>query len=266
MNGLKKTDFVIIKKGLIPDYMGDIPEKKNIFVDLDSVLSILLTSNDKIPDNPKNKLNAANAIIENFIEFLNMHIKYSKVIFFYRLEKSEYFKSIYKDWQIEREKRYENDDVINFLHKILINKLRKIKITNLEIVKCNDATILTMNEYLKEYKPKDTVIHSRDPHYLCLFYYHSQLMIYDGKTYMTGRNYHKTRSKLLPNINSKMLPYYFLICGMKRNDYPGIEKYGTIKTVNYLLNNFENIIDGKDELIKKVEKYKKIFLLNEKDE
>lgn len=260
---VKELDLKIIKKGLIPEYSGDILDKKYIFVDLDSIFSIFITNDDKIPDEYEDRVSLAEDIVGIMKNFLSVHVRYSNIFFFYRLERGSYFSNIYPNWNRSRYLRYNNDEVIDFLHKILINNIRKLSksIDNVKLIKCKDDTILTIKEYVKKHDYKEVVIHSRDPHYLCLFHLYKDIFIYDGKSNLTNKTYQIMRAKTLPDIDSFLLPYYFLICGMKRNEYKGKDKYGPKKTIEYIEKYLEDVLKRTDSLTLELKEYRKLFFI-----
>ena len=59
-----------------------------------------------------------------------------------------------------------------------------------------------------------------------------------------------------------LLPYYFMINGLKRNEYIGIKKFGKKRTTEYLKRNIESIIQENDNILSEVLNYKDIFFLN----
>ncbi len=260
---IKDLDLKIIRKGLIPEHKGDILDKKYIFVDLDSIFSIFITDDDKIPVEYDDRVILAEDIVSIVKSFLSIHVRYSEILFFYRLERGEYFSSIYSTWNKSRYQRFNNDEVVDFLHKILINNIRKLSKTvkNVKLIKCKDDTILTIKEYVKKHDYKDVIIHSRDPHYLCLFHLYNDIFIYDGKSNLTNKTYQIMRAKTLPDIDSYMLPYYFLICGMKRNEYKGKDKYGPKKTIDYINKNLESVLEETDTLTLELKKERKLFFI-----
>ncbi len=69
------------------------------------------------------------------------------------------------------------------------------------------------------------------------------------------------RAKTLPDIDSYMLPYYFLICGMKRNEYKGKDKYGPKKTIDYINKNLESVLEETDTLTLELKKERKLFFI-----
>ena len=260
---VKELDLKIIRGGLIPEYKGSIVDRKYIFIDLDSIFSIFLTNDDKIPEEYDQRVSLAEDIVSIIKYFLSLHIRYSEIFFFYRLEKGTHFPSIYPKWNNERYKRFNNDEVVIFLHKILINNIKKLSknTDKVKIVKCTDDTILTVKNYIKRYNYNDIVIHSRDPHYLCLFHLYKEICIFDGKSYMTGDTYKVMRSKSLPELDPYLLPYYFLICGMKRNEYKGKDKYGPKKTIAYINDRLEDVLNKTDSITLELKDYRKLFFI-----
>lgn len=249
----------MVVTGLFPKYDDiDFYDFPNIMIDLDSLLSTVMKLNSDV--NNEIKMEYGKIVVNSLGWFINQYQLNGYITIYYNLDEYKTFNEIYPDWNNERQERYNNFGMEEFIEKNLLKKLRLLseRMNNFKIVKCPDAPILTIKEDLKTTNG-NTVLLSRDPHFNCLFLYFPELWIFDGKRLFCREDFNTVPSN--PKVKYNLLPYYYLLCGMRRNEYRGIEKMGPQKTVKYLKENLSSIIDGSDELWKEVEKYKDLFFL-----
>ena len=69
--------------------------------------------------------------------------------------------------------------------------------------------------------------------------------------------------KEYPAVHHALIPSYFLIAGIKRNEYSGLPKYGKKKTDKLINENKIGIIKQTLPELEPVRPYRKIFYLNE---
>lgn len=257
INVIQKT----IERGLFPYNEGiSFHEFKNIFIDLDSILSILLKTNLDLSKESKKEY--ANIIINTLGMFINEYHLNSFIHVYYNMDRYIKFPDIYPDWCKERMLVYQESEMVTFIHDNLIRRMKILEknINNFKLIKCEDSPILYIKEDIKLYKEPYLII-SRDEHYLCLFIYDEDLLyIYDGKDIFNKAT--SNRMKHNPDVKYMLLPYYFMINGLKRNEYNGIKKFGKKRTTEYLKRNIESIIQENDNILSEVLDYKDIFFLN----
>ena len=144
----------------------------------------------------------------------------------------------------------------------IINHLKKAsdKINNFNIIKCDDAPIITIFRDIKLNPKLKYVVISRDPHYNCIMSYYD-ISIFNGRDLVDRGSLKYLKD--LPDINYTMLPFYYLIRGMDRNEYKGVKLYGQKKTEKYINENLTTLITWEDPILEEVKPYKNIFFLND---
>ena len=249
----------MVVTGLFPKYDDvDFYDFPNIIIDLDSLLSTVMKLNSDV--NNEIKMEYGKIIVNSLGWFINQYQFNGYITIYYNMDEYKTFTEIYPDWNKERQSRYDNFGMGEFIQKTLLKKLKLLegRMNNFKIKKCNDAPILDIKQDLKTISGK-TVILSRDPHYNCLFIYFPDMWIFDGKHLFSRDNFNLVATN--PKVKYNLLPYYYIICGMNRNEYKGYRGMGPKKTITYLKDNLSNIIKGEDEIWKEVEKYKDLFFL-----
>ena len=261
----KKKDFDLIKeiiiKGLFHINMDvNFYDFDKILIDLDSLLSIVIR--EELSSDRDVRIKLAHTIADAINEFIEAYIDTNTINIYYNLNEYKVFSDIYPDWCKVRNDRFKNESIVGFLHKYIINHLKKAsdKINNFNIIKCEDAPIITIFRDIKLNPKLKYVVISRDPHYNCIMSY------YDISTF-NGRDLIDRGSlkylKDLPDINYTMLPFYYLIRGMDRNEYKGVKLYGQKKTEKYINENLTTLITWEDPILEEVKPYKNIFFLND---
>lgn len=257
----KKIEIIntIIHKGLFPDNI-DLGEFEEIKLDLDSILSIML-SEDISEWSPENKLILTRNLVNNFIYFLERYVSNIHVTIYYNMKEYKKFTEIYPDWCKERQQRYLNKEIMDTVDKYIVKKLEKLQLIkpNFVVVDCPDAPILSIYSDLAA-TTKRVVVVSRDPHMLCLLPYYD-ITIFNGR-YLVNRNtYYYEKDYCV--VRLPFIPAYFMIRGMKRNEYEGKYKYGKKKTEKLINSHMVEIAKQELEDISDVNIYRKIFYLNE---
>lgn len=232
---------------------------KMIYIDLDSVLSRIIDLD--LPDDLVKRKEIASFIMEQFKEFFMMYDKSAKINIYYAFHKENKFTKIYPNWCKSRYARYDNESIMDFIRKVMIPKLKLFSkvVPNVSIIPCKDSTMLTISreiEFNGDFT--ESIVLSRDPHFQCILAYYP-IAIYDGKNlYNRG-----TRQGLnnIPNVHYSLIPYYYLMVGMSRNEYKGVNKVGPNTFYKLLEKDKKGIIDFSNNKIKEAEKYKDIFLI-----
>jgi energy-coupling factor transporter ATP-binding protein EcfA2 len=119
---------------------------------------------------------------------------------------------------------------------------------------------VTSNLTLRIYPKLKYVVISRDPHYNCIMSYYD-ISIFNGRDLVDRGSLKYLKD--LPDINYTMLPFYYLIRGMDRNEYKGVKLYGQKKTEKYINENLTTLITWEDPILEEVKPYKNIFFLND---
>lgn len=260
-----KKDFDLIKeiiiKGLFHMNMDvNFYDFDKIFIDLDSLLSIVIR--EELSTDRDERIKLAHTIADAINEFIEAYIDTNTINMYYNLDEYKVFSDIYPDWCKVRNDRFENESIVGFLHKYIINHLKKAsgKINNFNIIKCDDAPIITIFRDIKLNPKLKYVVISRDPHYNCIMSYYD-ISIFNGRDLVDRGSLKYLKD--LPDINYTMLPFYYLIRGMDRNEYKGVKLYGQKKTEKYINENLTTLITWEDPILEEVKPYKNIFFLND---
>lgn len=251
----------IVYKGLFPPIsISNFKGFDDIIVDLDSIVSIVL-SEDISEWKKEDKILLVKGLTDNFIFFLEKYIKDKRIKIYYNLKEYKIFTEIYPGWCKERQKRYRNDEVMEYIKKFIIDKLEKLSEIkpNFSVVECEDSPVIKLYNDLK-INEKNTIILSRDPHMVCLLAYYN-IHIFTGIVLLSRRNYYKERG--YPYVHYSFIPAYYLIRGMKRNEYDGLLGYGQKKTQKLINENKIAIMKQTLPAITSVNQYRKLFYLNE---
>ena len=261
----KKKDFDLIKeiiiKGLFHINMDvNFYDFDKILIDLDSLLSIVIR--EELSSDRDLRIKLALTIPDAINEFIQAYIDTNTINIYYNLNEYKVFSDIYPDWCKVRNDRFKNESIVGFLHKYIINHLKKAsdKINNFNIIKCDDAPIITIFRDIKLNPKLKYVVISRDPHYNCIMSYHD-ISIFNGRDLVDRGSLKYLKD--LPDINYTMLPFYYLIRGMDRNEYKGVKLYGQKKTEKYINENLTTLITWEDPILEEVKPYKNIFFLND---
>ena len=254
--------YKILYRGLFPG-SGEIEffDYDELLLDMDSLLSILLTY-DISEYNSDRRLEIAQTLVNNMVYFLEKYIGECNIKIYYNLDEYKKFPSIYPNWCKDRMNRYKYAVTIKFIKKYLIDKLRKVQEIkhNFMIIECEDSPILKIFEDIELASAKNTLILSRDPHYMCILCYHD-VSIYNGR-FIVNRDTYIHESEY-PKVHYTLIPAYYMIAGMKRNEYEGIKLYGPKKTEKLINDNKVAIIKGTLPEIQEVLPYKNIFYLKD---
>ena len=150
---------------------------------------------------------------------------------------------------------------MSYVKKFIINKLEKLSEikTNFQIINCEDSPIIKIYKDLK-ISEKSSIILSRDPHMVCLLAYYN-ISIFTGLVVLNRKNYYKERG--YPYVHYSFIPAYYLIRGMKRNEYDGLQGYGQKKTQKLINENKIAVMKQTLPAITSINKYRKLFYLNE---
>ena len=251
----------VVYKGLFPPIsISDFKGFDEIIIDLDSIVSIVL-SEDISEWKKEDKILLVKGLTDNFIFFLEKYIKDKFIKVYYNLKEYKTFTSIYPNWCKERQKRYKNKEVMEYVRKFIINKLEKLSEikSNFSIIRCEDSPVIQMYKDLKIIK-KSSIILSRDPHMVCLLAYYN-ITIFTGLVLLNRKTYYKERG--YPYVHYSFIPAYYLIRGMKRNEYDGLQGYGQKKTQKLINENKIPIIKQNLPQITSINQYRKLFYLNE---
>lgn len=261
----KKKDFDLIKeiiiKGLFHINMDvNFYDFDKILIDLDSLLSIVIR--EELSSDRDVRIKLAHTIADAINEFIEAYIDTNTINVYYNLNEYKVFSDIYPDWCKVRNDRFKNESIVGFLHKYIINHLKKAsdKINNFNIIKCDDAPIITIFRDIKLNPKLKYVVISRDPHYNCIMSYYD-ISIFNGRDLVDRGSLKYLKD--LPDINYTMLPFYYLIRGMDRNEYKGVKLYGQKKTEKYINENLTTLITWEDPILEEVKPYKNIFFLND---
>ena len=261
----KKKDFDLIKeiiiKGLFHINMDvNFYDFDKILIDLDSLLSIVIR--EELSSDRDVRIKLAHTIADAINEFIEAYIDTNTINIYYNLNEYKVFSDIYPDWCKVRNDRFKNESIVGFLHKYIINHLKKAsdKINNFNIIKCDDAPIITIFRDIKLNPKLKYVVISRDPHYNCIMSYYD-ISIFNGRDLIDRGSLKYLKD--LPDINYTMLPFYYLIRGMDRNEYKGVKLYGQKKTEKYINENLTTLITWEDPILEEVKPYKNIFFLND---
>ena len=261
----KKKDFDLIKeiiiKGLFHINMDvNFYDFDKILIDLDSLLSIVIR--EELSSDRDVRIKLAHTIADAINEFIEAYIDTNTINIYYNLNEYKVFSDIYPDWCKVRNDRFKNESIVGFLHKYIINHLKKAsdKINNFNIIKCDDAPIITIFRDIKLNPKLKYVVISRDPHYNCIMSYY-YISIFNGRDLVDRGSLKYLKD--LPDINYTMLPFYYLIRGMDRNEYKGVKLYGQKKTEKYINENLTTLITWEDPILEEVKPYKNIFFLND---
>ena len=261
----KKKDFDLIKeiiiKGLFHINMDvNFYDFDKILIDLDSLLSIVIR--EELSSDRDVRIKLAHTIADAINEFIEAYIATNTINIYYNLNEYKVFSDIYPDWCKVRNDRFKNESIVGFLHKYIINHLKKAsdKINNFNIIKCDDAPIITIFRDIKLNPKLKYVVISRDPHYNCIMSYYD-ISIFNGRDLVDRGSLKYLKD--LPDINYTMLPFYYLIRGMDRNEYKGVKLYGQKKTEKYINENLTTLITWEDPILEEVKPYKNIFFLND---
>ena len=261
----KKKDFDLIKeiiiKGLFHINMDvNFYDFDKILIDLDSLLSIVIR--EELSSDRDVRIKLAHTIADAINEFIEAYIDTNTINIYYNLNEYKVFSDIYPDWCKVRNDRFKNESIVGFLHKYIINHLKKAsdKINNFNIIKCDDAPIITIFRDIKLNPKLKYVVISRDPHYNCIMSYYD-ISIFNGRDLVDRGSLKYLKD--LPDINYTMIPFYYLIRGMDRNEYKGVKLYGQKKTEKYINENLTTLITWEDPILEEVKPYKNIFFLND---
>lgn len=251
----------IIHKGLFHGNDNiDYSNYENLKLDLDSILSVLLAV-DLAGWSKGQKYVLFKKITFSFVMFLERYLHKVHIDVYYSMEKYKVFPSIYPDWCKERNKRFDNIELVELVNKILIHRLKKIQEmkSNFTMTKCEDSTIIQIYKDL-ELTSKSVIVFSRDPHIMCLLAYFD-IGIFNGRFSVTRETYYK--EKEYPMVHYSLIPAYYLIAGLKRNEYVGLNKYGKKRTEELINNNKVAVVKRELPIMKELLPYCKIFYLKE---
>lgn len=253
----KKT----IKDGLIPSspYIN-FTEFENIYIDLDSILSIFIAY--EIPTDKEERMDLLISILSYFKDFFHMYGESYTIYILYGFKK-EVFNEIYEDWQSDRIKRLFNKTVLDFILKDLVKRLSKIadKSRNIFVKEWKEAFVIDVLRDLEKYEdPSECILITRNIQSLCLLPYYN-ISIYNGSKIIDKYNY--KNNKNYPHVDKSFIPAWFLIRGDLRNNYHGKPLYGVIKTDKYIRDNKIDCIDMESDFFKDIIQYKKLYFLKE---
>lgn len=259
-----KADFKDIIKTNIKrmfnfvDDLYSLNGKSIVYIDVNSVTSILFRY-DKLNDR---------TLIEDisyiFEEFIDHCIKTStKVIFLYSSKESLVHTNVYPKWCYERYKRVNlknSDFIIKFLSAL--NKFNEIN----KLVEIQNIEDKHIAQFIYENHLDSKLFYVVSKDFVCqsLIFY-KKCIIFTGVNYI---DYRDPNPYMYDNLDVKsFIPegfeyLYPVIRGDVRNEYKGIDGYGTIKTIDYIKKNkIKIIIDGDYSLKDEINKYKPLYHL-----
>lgn len=254
------NNSIVYKILFPPESEGDFLNFDEIKIDLDSVLSVVFTV-DMDNWSPERKIEFLKTIVQNFVYFLEKYIENNHLSIYYNLTEYKIFTSIYPNWCKDRQKRYNNIEIKNSVQKYIINKLIKLSElkSSINVIKCEDSPIIQIMKDLDK-TTKRNIIVSRDPHMLCLLTYYD-IDIYNGRYFLNRETY--TMEPDCPGVHYSLIPAYFLIRGIHRDEYKGIKGYGKKKTDDLINKNLIKTVRSQLPQMEEVNKYRKIFFLKE---
>lgn len=237
-----------------------------IYIDLNSCLSILFRY-ENVNDN-----NITDELTQIFEQFLTKYIsKHTQIVILWTLEKSSLHTSIYPGWCQERYNRV-NISKSNFLKTLLVALNEYSKNTKLvKIINTHDIHPALVVRYLEiGNRRSKSIVLSKDVVFQTLNM--NNVAIFTGVDYI---DFTDNERPLPDGIELEepevMLKYYLAIRGdMKHNEYPGVEKYGPKKSLDYvtfhkleILAGCDHVLRGKEESLKEVcDKYSVLFDVN----
>lgn len=250
----------VIKNGLFhPNRSIDFYKYEKIYIDLDSLLSLALKVDLPLDELLKHDLSSY--ILELFQQFFYFYDTNSQIYIVYSFNPNNSFTKIYPNWCKERYDRYGNVDIMKFIKNNLLRRIKKFSdvVKNVELVKSKDAPILSiLASFEFNVDNRKSIVLSRDPHYQCLWAYH-EFNIYNGKNIINRKT--SLKDKDTPNLHYSLYPHYYLISGMKRNEYTGLNKWGPKRTADYITKNKASIISFEDKVFDTIKEYKDLFFL-----
>jgi len=241
---------------------------KRLYIDMNSVVSIIFHDEDSIFSDSV-KLD----IYKLFEKLLERYInKGTKVYIMFTLEKSRHHVEIYPDWC---KKRYERVNIKRCEYiTSLIKSLKEFSLTKensqIRIINTRDIHPSIVVKYLEtshqNRKSDEAAILSKDPLFQLLGMKH--LIVYTGSRYVYLGDPDKElftdnlTEDELPNLD-KMAPLYLCLRGDKRNEFPGLPKFGKVTTIKYLNQHKMEILTGVyGKLEEHFTKYLKLFDLS----
>ena len=252
----------ILKTGLKHPNPGiDFSYYDKIFIDLDSLLSRLIS--EELPADDKIRAELVSFIMELFADFFSNYSDEASIFILYGFKRNKIFDNVYENWNTERYKRFENETVVNFIHKNLLRRLKVYSKTvkNVTVLEYKDAFLIDVIKILDVVeKNAPTLLMSRNPQTLCVLAYYN-ISIYDGKEIVDRKTYKLIKGN--PTVHYSLIPHWFLLKGDKRNGYKGYYRMGPKTTDKYIEKNKEDVISFEDERMKSLEKYKKLYFLKE---
>lgn len=260
---LRPVDLInsVITAGLFPKSKEiNFFQYDEIIIDFDSILSLALRE-DLTEWTKEDRIYLSKILTNNMLYFLEQYIETSHISIYYNMEKYKAFSEIYPNWCIKRQQRYGNETIINLVHKLLIKKLEKLAEIkpSFSIIKCEDAPIMRIFKDM-EHSNKSFIILSRDPHMLCLFAYYD-VAIYNGRFIVNRSNYYLENE--YPKVHYTLIPAYYMMAGISRNEYKGVNGLGPKKTNKLINENKLAVIKQELPEMENVNKYRKIFYLRE---
>lgn len=257
-NTVESTITKIISSSF--DYRDASYDPYIMYIDLDSCLSIL--TSDLMPDDKmvtKVIISSAIYIIANYLTAWRNR---TNIKMYYSFKPTKKFNEYIPDWNIERNKRL-NEENVKLIYSQIISRLKRLKLNNISLIECDDSPILNITkDILKDTINGDgAVILSRDPHYQCIFALANRCELYDGKRTISANDFKRTEK--YPEIIYSMVPYYYVLAGQSRNNYKRPLRWTKNKIIDYIMAHGRDIIEKKDEVFNNLEKEVKVFQIKE---
>lgn len=258
---IKQTDFKKVISSVVSNMLKIKADTEKIYIDLNSCLSILFRYDDI--NNPE-----AVEIISTEIErFLHLYLNDKvDIVILFTFEPSQAHVDIYPDWC---KKRYErvNYAKSDFLQTLLVS-LHKFSETNplIKVVnthRVHPALFVYQNE---KFSRKRSTVLSKDMVFQCLNL--KNIVIYTGVNYIDLDDPMRPfpDDVELPEPANLFLPYYIALRGDIRNEFPGKEGYGPVKSLAYINRNKLRIksgINSPDHAAKEwLDKYSQLYDIN----
>ena len=257
-----------------PKYEANYKDSELLIINLNSVFSTAFY--EPMINEFKNE-ERLDFYVEKISEmFKKLLIRFSsqRIIIVYSDMKANFIE-IYKDW---RKKRYQNKTKNEFAKVVfnhfidVFNKIEEVSPT-VDIIHTDEfdpALFTHFYIYMKNYDKKIFLISRDRLDFLNLE--HENVLMFDGQQYYTEESFKNHEVKKLPKINIHFLKFYYRLRGIKKYDYPGVRGYGPKRSIRYIKENIDNLVDGYDKYCDKqlllfyFDKYIEDFLDKEKRE
>lgn len=222
-------------------------------INLNSVFSTTFYEEMMRELSDEDKLNDYVESVGEIFKMVLTHLSSHRIILVYTDQESE-FTEIYEDW---KKSRYENKEMNKFAKLVfkhfieVFNKIKKVNPT-IDIINTEEfyPTVFT-HAFIRFRNIKEPIfLVSRDRlDFLNLI--NDNVILFDGQEFLTEENFDQHESKKLPNIDVHFLKYYYRLRGIKKYDYPGVRGKGEKRTLKYMSNHLDELVEGRNKFIDK---------------